>query len=52
VVQPAVAPRFSRTKPPAPTLPRDITPDHTREALEKWFPAEQVQAWREAGVTE
>ena len=52
VMQPAVAPRFSRTVPPEPSLPQDITPAHNQVALEKWFPAEQVRAWRAAGVTD
>lgn len=50
VVQPAVAPRFSRTVPPEPTLPREITPEHTQEALAKWFSAEKIEALRAAGV--
>ncbi len=50
VVQPAVAPRFSRTVPPPPTLPRDITPENNAQALSRWLPPDRLAALRTAGV--
>jgi alpha-methylacyl-CoA racemase len=50
VVQPAVAPRFSRTVPPAPTLPRDVSPANNLDALTKWLDAEVVAGLRSRGV--
>jgi alpha-methylacyl-CoA racemase len=44
VVQPAPAPRFSRSGQRVPTLPRDITPEGTREALSAWLSADEIEA--------
>lgn len=50
VVQPAPAPRFSRTAPGRPMPPQEITPENTDAALEGWLEAGQVAALRQAGV--
>lgn len=50
VVQPAVAPRFSRSLPNRPTLPQDITPEGTDRALAAWLDTEAIAALRAAGT--
>ncbi|MFL6606456.1 MAG: CaiB/BaiF CoA transferase family protein [Steroidobacteraceae bacterium] len=50
IVQPAPAPRFSRTKPQLPDPPAAITPENTTRALEEWASPEQVSRWRSAGI--
>jgi crotonobetainyl-CoA:carnitine CoA-transferase CaiB-like acyl-CoA transferase len=50
VVQPAVAPRFSRSIPQAPTLPQDVTPEGTKQALSAWLGADEIGALRAAGT--
>ena len=50
VVQPAVAPRFSRSLPNRPTLPQDITPEGTDRALAAWLDPEEIAALRAAGT--
>jgi len=50
VVQPAVAPRFSRSLPNRPTLPQDITPAGTDQALAAWLDPEEIAALRAAGT--
>jgi alpha-methylacyl-CoA racemase len=50
VVQPAPAPRFSRTAPQQPDPPAAITPENTTSALEGWAPPEQISRWRAAGI--
>jgi len=48
--QPAPAPRFSRTVPGTPASPAPLTPENTQAALEPWCGAEEIAAWRSAGV--
>jgi alpha-methylacyl-CoA racemase len=50
VVQPAVAPRFSRSTPKAPTLPQDVTPEGTGRALAAWLGPDEIAALRAAGT--
>jgi crotonobetainyl-CoA:carnitine CoA-transferase CaiB-like acyl-CoA transferase len=50
VVQPSVAPRFSRTVPPPPTLPREVSAANNADALAKWLDAEAVAGLRARGV--
>jgi len=52
IVQPAPAPRFSRTKPQQPDPPAAITPENTTRALEGWASPEQVSRWRSAGIVD
>jgi crotonobetainyl-CoA:carnitine CoA-transferase CaiB-like acyl-CoA transferase len=47
VMQPAPAPRFSRTISNVPTPPAPLTPDNTTAALADWVDAAQVAQWRE-----
>ena len=50
VMQPAPAPRFSRSVPGTPRAPAPITPENTEAALAPWLPATDVAALRESGV--
>ncbi|MDD2058660.1 CoA transferase [Pseudomonas sp. GD03860] len=50
VVQPAPAPRFSRTPPSPPTPPRAATVAGIPEALSGWLPAARIAHWTEQGV--
>ena len=50
VVQPAPAPRFSRTVPQEPDAPAAVTPENTISALEGWASPEQISRWRAAGI--
>jgi alpha-methylacyl-CoA racemase len=50
VVQPAPAPRFSRTVPATPTPPAPINPENTDAALETWATAQEISGWRAAGL--
>jgi len=43
IVQPAPAPRFSRTVPAVPTPPANLTPDATDNALAVWLRPEEMQ---------
>jgi len=52
VVQPAPAPRFSRTVPASPTPPAAVTPENTQLALAEWASAEQISQWRLDGLLE
>jgi alpha-methylacyl-CoA racemase len=52
VVQPAPAPRFSRTVPASPEPPAPVTPANTDLALAAWASPEQVLGWRSAGILE
>jgi alpha-methylacyl-CoA racemase len=52
IVQPAPAPRFSRTPPQKPDAPADITPENTAEALEGWATSAQISQWRGAGIVQ
>ena len=52
VVQPAPAPRFSRTVPQEPDAPAAVTPENTNSALEGWASPEQISQWRAAGILE
>jgi alpha-methylacyl-CoA racemase len=48
VVQPAPAPRFSRTPNPAPTAPVRADMIDLDDALDGWLPAEEIAGWRAA----
>jgi alpha-methylacyl-CoA racemase len=50
IVQPAPAPRFSRTVPGTPEPPAPINQSNTNAALAPWAWPEEIAAWREAGV--
>jgi len=50
IVQPAPAPRFSRTVPATPTAPQAITPENTDRALSPWFSKDKIDALRARGV--
>ena len=50
VVQPAPAPRFSRTVPEAPTPPQEVSRDNTDAALAAWIAPAEVAALRAAGI--
>ncbi|WP_213956899.1 CaiB/BaiF CoA-transferase family protein [Variovorax sp. dw_954] len=51
VAQPAPAPRFSRTSPDRPTLPKSLAGTDTTGVLAAWgFELQEVQALREAGA--
>ncbi|MBI4190011.1 MAG: CoA transferase [Betaproteobacteria bacterium] len=50
VVQPAPAPRFSRTVPEVPTPPQQITRDNTGTALTAWIEPDEIAALRAAGT--
>jgi crotonobetainyl-CoA:carnitine CoA-transferase CaiB-like acyl-CoA transferase len=52
IVQPAPAPRFSRTMPQPPDPPAAVTPENTTRALEGWASAQQISQWRSAGIVE
>jgi crotonobetainyl-CoA:carnitine CoA-transferase CaiB-like acyl-CoA transferase len=52
VVQPAPAPRFSRTAPATPEPPSPVTPQNTDSALAAWLAPQEIAAWREAGVVD
>jgi alpha-methylacyl-CoA racemase len=52
VIQPAAAPRFSRTAPGLPDPPAPITPENTDRALEGWASSEQISQWRANGIVE
>lgn len=46
VVQPAPAPRFSRSAPPRPTPPEAASPDTADAALSAWLAPAERQQWR------
>jgi alpha-methylacyl-CoA racemase len=50
VVQPAPAPRFSRTIPKTPTPPNEIDPRHTEDALRAWLGDARVAQLRRDGA--
>lgn len=50
IVQPAPAPRFSRTVPNTPIAPQATTPENTRLALGDWFSPAQIDALHEQGL--
>jgi alpha-methylacyl-CoA racemase len=52
IVQPAPAPRFSRSTPGLPESPAAITPHNTDLALAAWASPEQISEWRSAGILE
>jgi crotonobetainyl-CoA:carnitine CoA-transferase CaiB-like acyl-CoA transferase len=52
IVQPAPAPRFSRTVPQRPDPPAAITPENTTSALEGWASPQQIAQWRSAGIVQ
>ena len=49
-IQPAPAPRFSRTVLPDPTPPQEIDPENTEAALAEWLPETEVKTWRATGI--
>jgi crotonobetainyl-CoA:carnitine CoA-transferase CaiB-like acyl-CoA transferase len=52
VIQPAPAPRFSRTQSNAPTPPNIVNAENTRAALSEWFGGEELERLKRAGVIE
>ncbi len=50
IVQPAPAPRFSRTIPEPPTPPQEIRPENTDAALAPWISQDELATLRSAGV--
>lgn len=50
VVQPAPAPRFSRTAPAKPSAPKPITPENSNAALAAWFSSGEIAALRDSGI--
>jgi alpha-methylacyl-CoA racemase len=50
IVQPAPAPRFSRTAPAMPGPPREMTSENTDAALAPWFDAARIAGLRASGV--
>jgi len=50
IVQPAPAPRFSRTVPATPTAPQPVSPENTDRALSAWFTRDKIDALRVQGV--
>ena len=50
VVQPAPAPRFSRTVPGTPTPPQAINRENTDAALAMWIKPEEIAALRKDGT--
>ncbi|HLY90218.1 MAG TPA: CaiB/BaiF CoA-transferase family protein [Acetobacteraceae bacterium] len=50
IVQPAPAPRFSRTVPEPPTPPQPVTPSNTDAALASWVDGSCVDRWRREGL--
>ena len=50
VVQPAPAPRFSRTPPATPTPPEPVNPANTDAALQSWASSQDISGWRAAGL--
>jgi crotonobetainyl-CoA:carnitine CoA-transferase CaiB-like acyl-CoA transferase len=52
VIQPAPAPKFSRTRPELPVPPQEASPASTDKALAAWFGGEEIARLRAAGVIE
>jgi alpha-methylacyl-CoA racemase len=52
VVQPAPAPRFSRTPPDMPSPPAAVSPNNTQAALAAWSSPHEIAAWRAAGLVD
>ena len=50
VVQPAPAPRFSRTPAATPTPPAPVNPANTDTALQPWASSQEISGWRTAGI--
>ncbi len=50
MVQPAPAPRFSRTVPDQPTPPREVNRENTEAALAAWMTPAEIAALRAAGT--
>ncbi len=50
VVQPAPAPRFSRTPPHLPHPPVANSPATTQASLAEWSTSDEIAAWRAAGI--
>jgi len=50
VVQPAPAPRFSRSTPAAPIAPQPVTPENSNAALAAWFSSSEISALRSSGI--
>jgi len=49
-IQPAPAPRFSRTIPETPEPPLEINAANTDAALAEWLPVQEAATWRASGV--
>jgi len=52
VLQPAPAPRFSRTVPDVPTPPQPVTPENTAAALAPWVEELRIEQWRREQLIE
>lgn len=52
IVQPAPAPRFSRTTTALPTAPREMGADQNNDVLRHWFSEEKIMSLREQGLIE
>lgn len=50
VIQPAPAPRFSRSTPATPCAPKPITPENSNAALAAWFSSGEIAALRDSGI--
>lgn len=50
VIQPAPAPRFSRSTPATPSAPKPITPENSNAALAAWFSSGEIAALRDSGI--
>ena len=52
ILQPAPAPRFSRTVPDVPTPPQPVTPENTAAALASWVDERCIEQWRRERLIE
>jgi len=52
ILQPAPAPRFSRTVPDVPTPPQPVTPENTAAALASWVDERCIAQWRRERLIE
>jgi alpha-methylacyl-CoA racemase len=50
IVQPAPAPRFSRTPPSLPTPPQPVTPENMAACLSAWLAPTRIDTLREQGL--
>lgn len=49
-IQPAPAPRFSRTVPSDPVPPLPVSPENAQAALSEWLPEAEFKTWRANGI--